>query len=470
MAKELVNPRTVDAHVEFETSAPSKKYSLPGFLHFDHNGLPCELDLSLADVAQDFVSALLNPDSESALAGMPVRIRTTEVPNMAATIKLVRNVNLDSSGTVVARCLLVDVRCNEDQGDGQGTWRLNLTNVKLKIGDVKSDIPPASGSPKHLWGWRLDKIAFYVDDREWILEDHLFGQWKKRDDLDFNAPIVSATLTTAALPDDTAAIVCDAADTITALLTLASGKSVRAVKIERLDTNGKSNWWSVRNLLAFPFDRSGFSAIDNWQPKTLKTFVENAYPIVVADREWWLATLDMFMQVHVNPYLETKAMILNVLADRIAAKLGGERKEAEIDIQLNAKLKEKQFQTSLHNLLTGLTVQWTTDRTNNLISAIKRWNAQPSFTEGIRRACDAVRLEPPPTKLLRTRHRLLHVGELKPPDMTLVDYWKELEALVLLLVVRMLDYEGFVYASKFGASQILLKDYLVSASASDGDK
>jgi hypothetical protein len=95
------------------------------------------------------------------------------------------------------------------------------------------------------------------------------------------------------------------------------------------------------------------------------------------------------------------------------------------------------------------------------------WNAKPSFAEGIRRACEAVRLKPPPTKLLGTRHRLMHVGELHPADMTLVDYWKELEALVLLLIVRMLDYEGFVYAAKFGASEILLKDYLEPAK-SDG--
>lgn len=59
------------------------------------------------------------------------------------------------------------------------------------------------------------------------------------------------------------------------------------------------------------------------------------------------------------------------------------------------------------------------------------------------------------------------VVELHPPDMTVVDYWKELEALVLLLIVRMLDYEGFVYAAKFGASQILLQDYLEPAT-SDG--
>jgi hypothetical protein len=431
-----------------------------GSVFFDQNNQPVELDLRLASFSDDVRTQALCGRVDECLGGAPVRIRLSDGREMSATLEIVSNISFNSAGEAVARCLIGEAHSGKQDQDLEGSWRFDLTNVKLRICDIKSETPAPAGVPAHLRGWRLDKIAFTVAGREWLLKDEMFGEWKKQRDRNIHVPIVSATLTTPFQANDTAEGVCEIADVIAALLTLALGRSVRAAKVEHLDKNQNSIWWSVRNLLAFPFSRSGFPPIDNWQFGTVKTFIEGAYPIVVADRKWWLATLGMYMQVHVNPYIETKSMILNVLADRIGAKLGVEHQDAEIDAQLNAKLKTKDFRSSLHALLTGLSGEWTENRTNNLISTIKMWNVKPSFPEAIRRACQAVRLKPPPTKLLGTRHRLMHVGELHPSDMTLVEYLKDLESLVLLLIVRMLNYEGFIYLAKFGDREILLKDYL----------
>lgn len=457
-----------DARVLVDLSASSGGIvECTGSLIFDYNDQPVELDLSLAKFNQDARTQVLSGQADECLGGASVTIHLPDDREIRATIQIVSNINCDSDGEIVARCLIGKVQSGIRDQDLEGSWRFNLTNVKFRFYDIKSETPAPPGVPAHLCSWRLDKIAFAVAGREWLLKDEMFGQWKKQRDCDVHVPIVSATLTTPVQSNETAEEVCEIADSIAALLTLALGRSVRAVKIEHLDKDENSTWWSVRNVLALPLSCSGFSPVDNWECETVKTFVEGAYPIVADDRKWWLATLDMLMQVHVNPYLETKAMILNVLADRIAAKLGVAHQDAEIDAQLDDKLETKDFRSSLHALLTGLSGEWTQGRTNNIISTIKMWNAKPSFAEGIRRACETVRLKPPPTKLLGTRHRLLHAGELHPPDMTLVDYWKELDALVLLLIVRMLDYEGSVYVAKFGTSEVLLKEYL-EPGGSDG--
>ena len=106
-------------------------------------------------------------------------------------------------------------------------------------------------------------------------------------------------------------------------------------------------------------------------------------------------------------------------------------------------------------------------RTEALISTVKGWNAKPSFVEGVRRACKAVGLRPPPGKLLSTRHPLLHVGELRPPGATSDEYWIELDAMVLKLILRLLKYDGLAYWHALGPHPVKLRDYL---EADMGDK
>lgn len=77
------------------------------------------------------------------------------------------------------------------------------------------------------------------------------------------------------------------------------------------------------------------------------------------------------------------------------------------------------------------------------------------------RACEALQLPPIPGKLLGTRHLLLHVGKLEPPDGDVVGYWMELDALVLMLILRMLNYGGPFYHPRFGAEEVVLNEKLV---------
>lgn len=450
----------IDAAVELQALGNDAPVVLTGKLLLDHNGEPAELELNLAGLGEDQIKKAAEGDADDFLGKRAVVVRLVDGQEISTRIEVVRNTYFDSQGAIIARCQVGRAESATPAACVQGTWVLRLTNLKLRIGDMKSETPAPPGVPEHLRGWKLDKIVLTISGREWTLRDEMFGQWKNQSDREVHVALETATLTTSIAAGDTPDSVCEVGDAIAALLTFALARSVRVTKVEQVDVEGKTAWWVVRNVFAYPFSRRGFPAIDNWNFGTIRGFVERAYPIVSSDRKWWLATLDMFMQVHVNPYIETKSMLLNILADRIAAKLGVSADGAEIDAALGARMESEEFGRALHALFAKESANWTEERTRNLISTVKMWNARPSFAEGIRRACKVVRLKPPTTKLLGTRHRLMHVGELHPPDMTLSDYWKELEALVLLLIARMLDHEDYVYAAKFGSSQIRLSDYL----------
>lgn len=197
-----------------------------GNLFFDHNNQPVELELNLAPVSEDTRTRVLCGHADECLGGASVTIRLSDGREITATLEVVSNINFNSAGEVVARCLLGKAHSGKQDTVLEGTWRFDLTNVKVRNCDINSETPAPPGVPAHLRGWRRDKIAFTVAGREWLLKDKMFGQWKKQRDRDIHVPIVSATLTTPVRPNDTAKGVCEVADAIAALLTLALGRSV----------------------------------------------------------------------------------------------------------------------------------------------------------------------------------------------------------------------------------------------------
>jgi len=113
-----------------------------------------------------------------------------------------------------------------------------------------------------------------------------------------------------------------------------------------------------------------------------------------------------------------------------------------------------------------LSNNWKTQHTDKLIVAIKEFNARPSFAEGIKRACRDLCLKPPDGKFLRTRHPLMHVGNLHLPHMRVQSFWTQLDGLVLFLILRMLKYDGLAYAAHYGRHPIRLRDIATQCASS----
>ncbi|MFH1110934.1 MAG: hypothetical protein V1790_17310, partial [Planctomycetota bacterium] len=263
-------------------------------------------------------------------------------------------------------------------------------------------------------------------------------------------PLVTATLETAFQAGDAREAILSVADDIAVAMTLALGRDVRCVLCARTNDCGEYIDAVSRNQLVHPFNLGGHAVVDNWEPGILRPFIETACTEIAKERDWWHKTLGMYLLVQVNKYLEVKCAILHILVDRIAAKHSDAVGDAEIDPNLPARIDDG-FKRRLHDLLTELSPHWGADRTNRLIETIKAWNATPSFSKRICRVCDKLRIPQPPERLLATRHRLLHSGDLDPREGTIGEYWTELEWPVLVTILRLLGYEGKMYHHKLGA-------------------
>jgi len=459
-----MEPLDVTAVVDL-SDAGSGVREFPGKLLFDHNDQAVELELLLAGLDKKLTEKALADEASDFLGGKAVSLRLADRREIRTTIKGVAGSRFNLPAEVFVYCVLGNAEFGTLVQPLQGAWSFRLTNVKLRRYDLTTQTPAPPGLPDDQRGWTLDRMTLNLGGRGWELKDELFCQAKKQREANIQVPLVTASLRTPVHAHDTPESVSRDADAIAALLTLALARSVQAVKLEHVDTGGNCDWWRTRDLVAYAFGQFGFPAVDNWESGTLRSFIEHAYPVVAADRAWWLPTLGRFMQVHVNPCLETKAMLLYMLADRIAAKFVARPTGAEIDADLDKKLRGREFREQLHALLGGLSNNWKKQRTDNLIGVIKQWNAGPSFIKGITRACQALDLKPPGAKFLGARHRLMHLGELHLPHVTPESFWTELEALILFLMLRMLKYDGLAYAAHYGCHPIRLRDSVIQCAS-----
>ena len=75
-------------------------------------------------------------------------------------------------------------------------------------------------------------------------------------------------------------------------------------------------------------------------------------------------------------------------------------------------------------------------------------------------ACSALGLEEPASKLIKSRNPILHLGEVVVKYDNVFEYWRELDALMVLMLLRSLGYDGPLYHLKFGATTVQMRDLL----------
>lgn len=428
--------------------------------------------------------------------------------SFSGRLAFIKAVNLGPTG-VLLECILEGVsRRSAQGGTAKGVWTFGLANYRVGIGDVSTELPPPTNAVtpekadeiraaiakyhkvvgkqegsdeatsaqteiKVLHGpKRLNRIVFSFAGREWTLDDDLFGRWPK-DDSAISEPVRSGTLSAGHRAGDSGDVLRQAADDISCLLSLALGRDIKWVLFGQRDEHGAILEAQYRNPGLLAFNQHGSRLADNWTGGNLKRFLEAGEAAVIADRDWWAVTVGLLTQARGSKYVEVKCSLLNTLLDRITTKVLGEVNAPEIDAGLDAKVDVKEFRVTLHYILSTLSPNWDRTRTDALCSTIKDWNARPSFPKKIMRACQKHGISPISGKKLGFRHVLIHDGEmhgdLKTPD-DRAQYFFEIEMIVLLLLVRMLRFDGQIYLQCKPPDPKLVSEFLAETSQPNGGK
>ena len=316
----------------------------------------------------------------------------------------------------------------------------SVTNIKLARGDTSTDAPPRPGdNPNRRPETQIRQISFEIAGRQWNLEDVLFQQSISENDK--RKPLCSGQLSTEYPPGEDPTPVDRIADDISFLLSFAIGRDIHWVIRKTIDIGDKVVSERYRSIYVEPFGRGGLGPIQNWEAGSLRMFIEAAYPKFAEKKEWWSRTLDYCLQARISTYAEIKSAILNILLDRISIDiLANPPLGSQIDDNLEARLKPN-FHV-LHNVFRELSTKWKELHTEKVINKIKEFNSRPSFPEQIHLAFERLDLNPPGSGTISARHKLLHIGELKPKDDDLPGYCKELDYAVTMMILRRLNYEG----------------------------
>jgi len=260
-----------------------------------------------------------------------------------------------------------------------------------------------------------------------------------------DAPIASGTLSTEFVAGDSEGRLQEMASDICDLLTFALARDVKWIACGCFTNEGKSQKEIYRAPGLFPFNQHGTPTIDNWVEGNLTRFLEVASLPLQEAREWWSFSISLLMQARGSKYLEVKCSLLNTLLDRLTTRVLGDSTTPEIDANLSVRLDEPEVFANLHSILSSLTPNWERCRTESLVTTIKNWNKAPSFPNKIKRACEKLGISPMSGKKLRFRHVVIHEGvihsDLKS-DEERFQYFCELEALALLIMCRMLGFDG----------------------------
>lgn len=372
-------------------------------------------------------------------------------------------------------CIVEDFKFLEGDSDfASGIVVFRLTNVPHRLrGDVGvvrpvSDRPPSPLETDYFqtselstlsddekkerccsgWQFSASRINFTYGGKDWSL-DTTQGQKDGKDKASQLRPMVTATLTTQAAEignlETLADHVCD-------LLTFAFGKEVRWVSCGRFSPDGPSRS-SCRSFPLLPYGKGAGALVDNWEVGNLKEFIEECEAAFENDPDWWHRSIGLLAHSRATPLLEIRLSTLNTLVDRISKKVIGDRNTVEIDPELPGRVQRRWFRWLLHRVLRTLSRNWDQKRTDTVCDTIIQWNSSPSFPNQVAQACEALGISAPARKQLGLRHKLIHVGEfdkkLKTTD-HMIEYLQSLEAVVELMMIRMLGFTGCVHIDERG--------------------
>jgi hypothetical protein len=409
---------------------------------------------------------LMTPDGLRSLKGQLLTGTLVDGRNIRTTLNSAYHVIPTASDSVDLSCYVgptILVPGSIHGASFGGRWEFDLANVALHVGDViTTRSASANTGPSANRGMISirNRVCFTIGGRAWSLTDELMDNRQQLTSAHLRRPLRSAILATDFQPTDVAEDIEQIATDIDTLLSFALNHGIRWIVRRRFDGNGQLIEEHTRNVWLPPFGTDNPKVVDNWEFFNLRDFMQTCYAPYVADREWLVASLDLYLQSQMNKFLSVRASMLNVLLDRLKQHVVPATNTPEIDEHLNERLDKRWFNWLLNRLLRLASRNWSIERTNALIETIKQWNAGPSFPKGVRRACELLRLPNPRGRMLQTRHRVIHVGVVDLPLEQAIEYLMDLEHLVLTMLLRVMQYEGVYYHSSIGTQPARLGDRL----------
>ena len=434
----------------------------------DTFGRPKEVQIFLEGLPPSQINELLNEQFQlPKIFGNPkIEGQLADETKFEAQIGFVKGIRFDCSGTLVFHCYL-----EKFQLKTSGTWSdcekwvFQLANLKLDRGDIGTNYSaPLNGS-------RLNRISFKFANRNWNLDDDLFGQWPNRLDKIGQGPILSGALSTAFNEGDTDEQLQLCATDITELLSFALSRDVKWVSCSCQKKNGELFSMQHHYPVISPFNHHWFPVVDNFEFGNLKEFLEKGLQEIQSDRNWWSVTIGLLTQARISKYNEVKCSLFNTLLERISDNVNAGSNQAEIDPMLE-KIINKDFEDKLHTLMIGVYGPWTIERTKSLCGTIKLWKKQPSIPNKIICACEKLKINKPFRKTLGLRHKLLHTGEFdsKLNDTEKLDYLFTLDAVASLLLIRIIGFDGYIYLQQYGNNHLLVGDVLNTTATQESNE
>ena len=223
----------------------------------------------------------------------------------------------------------------------------------------------------------------------------------------------------------------------------------------RVRAEGKSRF-VLRRSFAFPSKVAASSPLRNWGDRTLKLYLEGAYPEFEVAETWWSETMNWYSIATEHLALESSSMIFCMLLDRMSSKLlNGHTYAKQIGDDLDRFLEDESNQKKLAGTFGGimkpLSSGWEDYRSNEMVKILKGWNDSPSYGKKISIAFGLVGLKEPSRKMLGHRHKLMHEGGLKLKGEEAVNFLLDLNEQILVLLFAMLNYRGKFFLTGRGA-------------------
>lgn len=224
--------------------------------------------------------------------------------------------------------------------------------------------------------------------------------------------------------------------------------------------------------ITLPAKASRFQPLSNQAGREVAIFLEQAYPVFIKDRQWWMFTLHWFALAYESTTVEVSGMIHSMLLDRISSWiLDGHEFEKQIGMDLGECLSDSvrrsELSKELNDLMQRFAAKWTPARTEALVGTIKGWNNSPPYKKKIATAFGLIGLKPPPPVVTDARHTLMHTGSLPELDHDyIVNYDREVHLSIVILLLTIFGHDGMFFARDRG--MLLIREFRLDEQRHEG--
>ncbi len=424
--------------------------TFPCVLFFDAHGRVDHVDVEVPN-KDEIINTLMN--APNSFQEQKVGIELDDGRSVRAELAVSGGFHGDLMGTIFGTFHIKRAVIQTSTAPADG-WRAWFLNAHLDMYDYG-----VTETHEHGWTFTPNEVRFRVAERDWVLIDDAAKAWRSAEKPDRTKPIGGVRVETSFREGDTFEIIDSLVTDIEALLRLGLGRSVSWVSICKLSGGAVVERYDAPRWAA-PYGTNS-QIISNIETGTLASYLESSYPFYIADRDWFIHTFTQFVVSLGASHLEIRMALQNTLLDRISSRILRHDETYEIDPAIPEKLT-KPFRRRLHALFLELSPNWSSERTARVTQNIAEWNSGPSFPGAVERAAMRLALWPPAKAQIHKRHKLIHQGEYDAEDGTTpFEYWMHIEALVTMLLLRMLSYTGAFYAVSLGSGEAGLASMMI---------